>query len=93
MILYAKVKRYIYLNPLQMTFQSIISSNKPVLIDFFATWFGPCKTMAPLLKQVKDKVGDAATIIKVDIDKNQQTAQTWQVTAVPTLMLFKNGQV
>jgi thioredoxin 1 len=84
------IKKYKHLF---MTFESIINGTKPVLVDFYATWCGPCKTMSPLLKQVKDKVGDEATIIKIDIDKNQPAAQQWQVTAVPTLLLFKNGKL
>jgi len=76
-----------------MTFKEMINSDKPVLVDFFAEWCGPCKTMAPILKQVKDEVQDNASIIKIDIDKNQQTAITFQVNSVPTLMLFKHGKV
>ena len=76
-----------------MTFSEIIHSNKPVLVDFFAEWCGPCKTMTPILKQVKDEVQDNASIIKIDIDKNQQTAMTYQVNSVPTFMLFKQGKV
>jgi thioredoxin 1 len=76
-----------------MTFSEIINSNKPVLVDFFAEWCGPCKTMAPILKQVKDEVKDNASIIKIDVDKNQRTAMTYQVKSVPTLMLFKQGKV
>ncbi len=76
-----------------MTFDEMINSGKPVLVDFFAEWCGPCKTMAPVLKQVKDEVQDNASIIKIDIDKNQQTAAIYNISAVPTLLLFKNGRV
>ncbi|MDP2414457.1 thioredoxin [Daejeonella sp.] len=76
-----------------MTFNELIESDKPVLVDFFAEWCGPCKVMAPILKDVKQEVGDAVSILKVDVDKNPQAAATYQVQGVPTLILFKQGKV
>ena len=74
-------------------FQTAINSDTPVLVDFFATWCGPCKTMAPYLKQAKEALGDSARIIKIDIDKNREAAKAFQIQGVPTLIIFKNGKV
>jgi thioredoxin 1 len=74
------------------SFQNLINSEKPVLVDFFATWCGPCKMLAPILKEVKDELGESISIIKIDVDKNEQLASQYQVRGVPTMMLFQNGK-
>jgi thioredoxin 1 len=76
-----------------MTFQEIISQDKPVLVDFYATWCGPCKMQSPILDELKSQVGDSVSIIKVDVDKNQAAASQFQVMGVPTLILFRSGQI
>lgn len=74
------------------SFDTIVNNEKPVLIDFYATWCGPCKMLAPVLKEVKDTLGDRVSIIKIDVDKNQELAAKYQVRGVPTMMLFQKGQ-
>lgn len=73
-------------------FNEIIKDSKPTLVDFFATWCGPCKMQSPILEQVKNTLGDAVNIIKVDIDRNQALAEQYRVMSVPTLIVFKGGE-
>lgn len=77
---------------MKSSFDNLIQSEKPVLIDFFATWCGPCKMLVPILEEVKDHFGDQIKIIKIDVDKNQEIASIQQVRGVPTMILFQNGK-
>ncbi len=74
------------------SFNEIIQSEIPVLVDFFATWCGPCQMLGPILNEVKETLGENVKIIKIDVDKNQQLASQLQVRGVPTLILYKNGE-
>jgi len=74
------------------SFENIIKSEKPVLIDFFGSWCGPCKMLTPILKQVKDSLGERISIIKIDVDENQELAAKYQVRGVPTMILYQSGK-
>jgi len=74
------------------SFNKLISSEKPVLIDFYATWCGPCKMLSPIIKEIKEDFGDKIRVIKIDVDKNATLSKKLEIMSMPTLMIFKEGK-
>ncbi|MDD4210933.1 MAG: thioredoxin [Clostridia bacterium] len=71
----------------------VLKSEKPILVDFYADWCGPCKMIAPILEQVAETLGEDATIAKLNVDDNPQISRTYMVMSIPTMIIFKNGQI
>lgn len=86
------VENILYANDMA-SFNELINSNKPVLVDFYADWCAPCKMMSPIIQQVADKMHDSVKVIKVNVDKNGQAASKYGIRSIPTLMLFQNGEI
>lgn len=80
-------------NMSKVTFKSLIESNTPTLIDFYADWCGPCQVLGPIVEEVKQEVGEKATVLKIDVDRNQELAQRLQIRSIPTMMIFKGGEL
>lgn len=78
---------------MEANFNSLIKENRPVVVDFHATWCGPCKAQAPILKEIAEEFGERVRVIKIDVDRNRDLAGRYEIQSVPTLMVFKNGQL
>ena len=78
---------------MEANFNSLIKENRPVVVDFHATWCGPCKAQAPILKEVAEEFGERVRVIKIDVDQNRNLAERYQIQSIPTLMVFKNGEL
>lgn len=78
---------------MKANFNDIIKDSKPVLVDFHALWCGPCKVQSPILKKVASEIGNRVRVIKIDVDQNPDIASRYQIQGVPTLMIFKNGEM
>ena len=74
------------------SFSTIIKENRPVVVDFYAVWCGPCKTQSPILKEIADEMGERIRVIKIDVDQNEELANQYNIQSVPTLMIFMNGE-
>ena len=93
-MLFGQINVFIYLKKEFMeTFQQIINGEKPVLVDFYATWCAPCKAMSPIVESIGKELQGKARVLKIDVDKNQTLAAQYQIQAVPTFMIFKKGQI
>jgi thioredoxin 1 len=78
---------------MKANFNSVINDTKPVIVDFHALWCGPCKVQSPILQQVASELGDRVRVIKIDVDQNQEIAGLYQIQSVPTLIIFKSGEI
>lgn len=76
-----------------MTFKELVNDKKPILIDFYADWCGPCKSLAPIIKEVASNVSKSARVIKIDVDKNPSLSKQLKIQSIPTLMIFKEGEL
>ena len=81
------------MNQAKKSFNDLIHGDKPVLVDFYADWCGPCKQQAPILKQLTERVGDKIRVVKIDVDKAQAAANQYQIRSIPTMILFKDGKI